>query len=265
MSSPPGHSFNPQPQDLMKKQLLSLTLTATLGLLTSTASAATLVDFSAAEGFTTGNLQGQEDWNFVFGQNPSAFSVDTSGSGTMDFSTTTGSGALRRTFTAGEAGEVFNPTSTIVTYAFVIDDITPGSFNNGMTFSIGGAGAGADVALNFRGDGFLTVNDGITTGNARILGGFDALDPGTTITITLDFDTTTFDIVRSDTGASFINRAFATDGSTPYELRLDGASGANLPISFDSVSIAAVPEPTSAAMLLSALSLLALRSRGRRS
>lgn len=246
----------------MKKQLLSLTLTAALGLFTATAAHALfVVEFDTAQGFTTGNLQGQEDWNFVFGQNPSAFTVDTSGSGTMDFSTTTGAGALRRTFTDVEAGEVFNPTSTVVTYAFVIDDITPGSFNNGMTFGIGGAGGGSDVALNFRGDGFLTVNDGITTGNARILGGFDALDPGTTITISLDYATTTFDIVRSDTGASFINRAFATDGSTPYELRLDGAGGANLPISFDSISIAAVPEPTSAAMLLGAAGLLAFRRR----
>lgn len=202
----------------------------------------------------TNQLGGQDNWSNVFG-GFDAFTVNTT-TETFDFNYVT-TGAVQRTFTAAEVGGPFVPGVSTVTYAFEVDTIAPGGFTNGINFAIGGVnGSGSDLTVKFRGDGVLQLNDGIASGNDRFLGGTTDIANGTVVTVAIDYANLTYTASRSDLGISD-TRPFALGNNDPYLLRIDGQGV--LPISFSSITV--VPEPTSAALLLGAAGLLALRRR----
>ncbi len=235
--------------------------------ITTTASAL-LVDFTSAEGYTSGDIKNQQNWQRVFGNEP-LINVDASGSGSISQANT--GGAIRRTFTDLEVGGAFDANASIIEYEFVIEHntLTGSPTFSGMAWGIGDSIFNAtelDIAVNFRDDGRITIEDGVLTGNDRLLGGFSVMPTGSpvTVTLTVDWGSSTYTATRSDTGATFTDNTFVkgVGGSGGHYVRLD-SGGSVMDASIDSFSIVAIPEPTTLA-LVGISGLLALTMRRRR-
>lgn len=226
------------------------------------------VDFTTGEGYADGDINGQENWSRVFGPEP-LINVDTSGSGSFAQADT--GGAVSRTFTDMEVGGVFDNSSSVITYEFVIthNTLTDSPTFNGMAWGIGDSiftGSQKDLAINFRDDGRIAIEDGVLSGNDTLLGGFSVIPASTpvTVSLTIDWSTSTYTASRSDTGATFTDNPFVkgVGGNGGHYIRID--STAVMDASFDTFSISAVPEPSSYALIVGTLALGWIVARRRR-
>ncbi|GEM_PF-3188838 len=221
---------------------------------------ALLVDFSAAEGYVDGDVKNQQGWSRVFGNEP-LMSVDTGGSGSLVQSNS--GGAIRRSFSDGEVGASFDANASIIAYEFVLEynTISSSPTFGGIAWGIGDSifnGTQLDLAVNFRDDGRIFIEDGVLSGNDRGLGGLAVVPTNTplTVSLTVNWGTGTYSASRSDTGDTRTDVSFVkgVGGSGGHLLRID--SSQPLDASFDSFSIAAVPEPGTLSLLI--LSFLGL-------
>ncbi len=232
-------------------------LTSTLAAVALTAahSHALLIDFTAAEGYADGDVNGQEGWARVFGPEPLFEVSDAATSGVLAPVAT--GGAVFRNFSDAELGGTFDNSSSLVEYSMTYELIGPtgGPFNQNVVLRIGAPFGSESVSFTFRQDGFVSYTDG-----DGFVGG-PGIGTGThTLTGQIDYATNTYSAFIDGTELfTPFTRSIANAGTATAVLRLD-AGGTLATINIDSVGLA-IPEPTSAALMLGAVGLLALRRR----
>ena len=200
------------------------------------------VDFTSAEGYTSGNLNGQQGWSKSYGNDP-VLEVDPSGSGTLN--QVGAAGAVQRTFSDIEVGAAFDANASVIQYDFTYtlnsNAVTP--IYNGIGWGIGGgvfSAAQLDVGILFRDNGSIQIRDGVLSGGDQNLGGTVADGTTLTVSLTVDWSNSTYSVSRSDTGDSRTDFSFAegVGGNGGHYVRVD--SSAPLDASFDSFAASAV-------------------------
>ncbi|MEM1210942.1 MAG: PEP-CTERM sorting domain-containing protein [Planctomycetota bacterium] len=246
------------------------TVAAALGLSAATlgTASADVIDFTDDQSYTNGDIAGQNGWFRVFGPEPLFNVVDAGVSGGLDQVAT--GGAIARNFTDAEAGQAFDTNTSIVTYTIVFNTPAahPTATFTGIGFGIGDTIFSTDVDLGIflRDDGRIQIEDGVLTGNDRLLGDFDITPTSDTVTLTvsLDYSDNTYSASRSDSPTK--DRVdFAFDpGATenPYFLRIDSSQPYDVVIDSISIETTAIPEPGS--LVLLGLGGLALVGRRRK-
>lgn len=215
--------------------------------LASTASAITW-DFTAPD-FSDGTLSGQDGFAFIFGTDP-IFTVDTSGGGS--FTKTAAGGAVRQAFSASDLGATFDNTSSIITYTFDFDTgSSGGGFNNNISFSLGSwrFGTTEDVRLTFRDDRILTYEDstGFNGGSAVFIENGNNI-----VSATLNYSTDTYTVTVN--GSGYASGSFKAGSEQAARFRIDAGSSAT-DLVFNSISVEAVPESSSYALIAGFLGL----------
>lgn len=237
----------------MKKILLS-TLTALALVCTTLPSQAILIDFTTGDGYANGDLNGQDGWGFIFGTDPVLTVADAGGAGELF---PTNSGALSRSFSDAELGTTFDPNASIVTYSFTFEYTSQdalGTSTSAFQFRMGGPFGNEDLRVVLRFDGLPEIIGG--SGSGFVFPVY-ALNTEHTITATLNYATDTYEI--TGVGATPLSSGNLLAGARLPLLRIDGNDFSGL--SLKSLEVTAIPEPTSAALLLGSLSLLAYRRR----
>ncbi len=240
----------------MKKILLS-SCTALALACSPLASHAILIDFTTGGGYADGDLRGQDGWGFIFGTDPVLTVADAGGAGELFPTNTPGQGALSRTFSDAELGTAFDPNASIVTYSFVFEYTslaTLGTSTSAFQFRMGGAGGDEDLRVNLRFDGLPEIVSG--DGSGFVFPVY-AINTEQTITAVLDYATGTYEI--TGVGATPLSSGNLLAGAKLPVLRIDANNYAD--ISLKSLEVTAVPEPTTAALMLGSIALLAYRRR----
>jgi len=260
---------------------------AALGALTAVAinSQAVVIDFTAPEGYVNGPLHTQASYAWWSSGAPTAWQVDTSGSGHATISSSVGdwkkitynmgpaltsgyTGSFDLSFTLGTPA-----TGTTTVFDFGLQDSansykgpaleikaqSGGGFsmdiwnNVSSTFTSTGI-SGTDMGLSAGGTG--------TTANLRL--GFTTTPVGlntwTTVLSLQNLDTST--LLGTLTQAGWTGQGWL-DVLAMEEAQLYTISGTSGSISVDRISIAVVPEPTTGLLLLGGLAMLTTFRRRR--
>ncbi|MDF3130542.1 PEP-CTERM sorting domain-containing protein [Kiritimatiellaeota bacterium B1221] len=234
----------------MKSTLFKSTALTLVGLVASIASAAT-INFSS---YADGEIVGQDGW----GGDTGFFTV---AGGAVDQVAGGWDKGVDRTFSAGEVGEVFNPASSIIEYSFTFDPGTKvaGQYT-GMSFSIGEdytEPGKSELTLHIVPVGLFKIIDDVKTGNDEYFDGFAGSDQwaentDVTVTLTVDYGAQTYTATRSDLpGSTRSDFSFdpATGGNGAYYVRFSATQLQSAP-SIKSMSITAIPEPSSVLLLM---------------
>ncbi len=260
----------------MKKLILSLVALGS----SFSLSQAILIDFET--GYSAGDLNGQPSsgtqWSRTLGAVNDvnvATGIGTGGSnGITGEDNGSGSNFVFYGFapSASDLEGTFDSASSIVSYSFdwrATETLDGSTSTNIFAFIVGSdstSGSNPALNLNIRGQGRLVANDG---GSNRAADGLFTVNTYSTISGDIDYATKTFTVfvdgTQQYTSFNGGNLSFANAASDNAEIRLGNLSGGSLSANYrtwnaDNISIA-VPEPTSAAMLVGALGLLALRRR----
>ncbi len=262
----------------MKKFLLTPTVVATLVAASFLPNAhAILIGFDAAEGYTPGALSGKPDAGTQW-----------SGSGAWLAVTAEGGNQVAQSPAADPANfinNVFQPTaadlggtnaaSGLYDYSFDLrSDSTPADqdFTTAAIIRIGGTSSQPALRLNISSNGRIQYFDGGTATNVVTASAtnFDLDDvTGTFVTIfgTIDFDNSQYSLtvngVSQGTALAFNTTGQANFGA--FEISAGNSTTTSYrQTSFDNVSLAAVPEPsTTAALLVGGIALVIFARRRR--
>lgn len=166
----------------MKKYPLLRLTPALLLMPTASLFASFTQDFTAAEGFTDGDLDGQGGWAQVFAGNPEV--SDSAGTGSLILGAT--GGGISRAYSNAELGGTFDPASSIVEYEIRFKfgaAIAGHSFDPQFRFSIGGFQG--DLQIRVRNDGFVSFFD--STGENLNVGDYHAPNSEAVYLVRMDY------------------------------------------------------------------------------
>lgn len=232
-----------------------------LAVLTLALNQAKAIIYDFQTGFTDGDLGGQAGFNLI--NSAPTFEVDVAGAGSLTPNSSRTNGFVTNALSDAELGGVFDNTSSILEYGFVFDTTThSGGFSPNVTFRLGSFGFSGnvpDLEVILRSDGRIAYRDsnGLNTPASPQW----TENASNTLTVTLDYATDTYDIALND--SSFATGDFAISSQQAAVFRMDHNFTSTPNFSFDSISVAIVPEPSMVSLLVGGSGLLLLMRRKR--